>query len=316
MSPDEDKKPRSVEEEKFFHPGKFLGWENSSYQNAQIVILPVPYEVTTTYGTGTRRAPEAIIAASRELEFWDEELQQDISSTIKIYTFPAVAPIVSGPEDMISRVEQVYLSILKDKKFVVLIGGEHTLTLAAVKALQRKYSLFSFLQLDAHLDLRSEYQGSPYSHACVMRRVNELVPVVPMGIRSVSKEEHLFISEKQIRPFYAREIKEKKEWIEEVISHLQELVYISIDLDVFDPGIMPAVGTPEPGGLDWYEVMALLRTLTEKRKIIGFDVMEGCPIPDLKAPDFLGAKLIYKLLGFIFSRPHSNQIINFTDETS
>ncbi len=258
------------------------------------MILPVPYDATASYRTGAKDGPQAIINASRNLETFDEELLCDVS-TRGIHTLPELMPEHGSPEQMIKRVEEAAGEILKRGKMLATLGGEHSITLGLVRAHKEFFPQLSVLQIDAHLDLRHSYAGTIYSHASVMRRVYELSGITQVGIRSFSEEEHSFVVEKGLKPFYQRNINYREDWPDEVIERLSEEVYVTVDLDGFDPSVMPSVGTPEPGGLGWYEVLRLLRRLSEKRRIVGFDVMELCPEPDNVAPDFLAARLVYKL---------------------
>ena len=282
-------------------PFNFLGLEDkySDYKKAKVAILPIAYDATSSYQPGTRFGPEAIISASRFLELYDEELKTE-TYKIGINTQPEMRPNLESPDCMIEEIEKVATKILSDKKFLIALGGEHTITLGMVKAFKKFCRDFSVLSLDAHLDLRNKYEGTKFNHSCVMRRISEeKIPVVWAGIRSFSKEEAKFAKKKDLKIFSAREISEKKKWQRNLISSLPtKRIYLSIDLDCFDPGIMPAVGTPEPGGLSWYDVTSLFFNLTSTHQIIGFDLVELSPNQTNRAPDFLAAKLCYRLLGF------------------
>ncbi|MFQ5957520.1 MAG: agmatinase, partial [Candidatus Brocadiales bacterium] len=242
--------------------------EDSQLEKSRLVILPVPYDSTSSYRTGAKEGPQAIIMASRNIELFDEELLCDVS-TYGIHTLPELMPDHRGPEYTINIVEEAASGILKQGKMLVTLGGEHGITLGVVRAYKEIFPRLSVLQIDAHLDLRHSYAGSIYSHASVMRRVYELSSITQVGIRSFSEEEHNFVTENGLKPFYQRDINHREGWQEEVIERLSEEVYVTIDLDGFDPSIMPSVGTPEPGGLGWYEVLRLLRKLAEKRKVVG-----------------------------------------------
>lgn len=217
---------------------------------------------------------------------------------IGIHTLPEIT-ILKDAERMTQRVCAIAKELLQDDKFIVMLGGEHSLTVGMMYALIEKYPNLSVLQFDAHADLRDKYQGTKYSHACAMRRISELCPFIQIGIRSMSRDEASFLQAKNIEPIYADNFSLDR--IEEVTSNLSQDVYITIDLDVLDPSIMPAVGSPEPGGLYWYDFLSLLRQVIEKKNIVSFDVVELCPISNNIAPDFLAAKLIYKLIGYIFN---------------
>jgi len=283
---------------KLFLPDNFLGIPKSfsSYQKSNFTILPVPYEQTTTYKAGTKEGPQAIITASKQVELFDEELKAEPYKS-GIHTVEELEPTSRGPEEMIERIYQAGRELLKDSKVIVMLGGEHTISIGMIKAYREKYKNLSVLQLDAHADLRQSYQGSKFSHACTMRRVRELAPAVQAGIRNLSLEEHNWVKRNKIRLFYARE--KDKNSADQIVNSLSENVYLTFDLDFLDPSIMPSVGTPEPGGYLWYETLELLRTVAQKVNIVGFDMVELCPQPGNVAPDFLAAKLIYKIIGYI-----------------
>jgi agmatinase len=269
----------------------FGGLPLEGFEGSKVVILPAPYDLTTTYQPGTRRGPEAVISASRNLEYYDEELGMEIAR-IGIHTLPPLEPL-QNPKEMICRVKQAIKAIIKAGKYPVMIGGEHSLSLGAVQAFHELGEIQSIVFLDAHADLRQSYQGTKYSHACVGRRLHELgLRQLLIGIRSLSEEEAEYLQKSNVIALFAP----LQDTLEEALGKLEGPVYISLDLDVFDPGLMPAVGTPEPGGLGWYETLDILKAVATKG-VAGFDVMELCPIPGMIAPDFLAAKLIYKLIG-------------------
>lgn len=282
-------------------PNRFLALDEelAGWERARVALLPVAYDATTSYQPGSRFGPRAIIDASRYLEEYDQELGCD-PSRVGIYTCPEIEPVAGDPKAMLDRVEAVVSYLIGEGKFAVLVGGEHSLTQAAVRAHAGAYGPLSVLQLDAHLDLRDSYQESAFSHACVMRRVWDFAPVVSVGVRSCSEPEVGWLKERGGACFWASEAAGDEAWMETVVEPLQEKVYVTIDMDVFDPSVMPSVGTPEPGGLSWETVTGLLRTVAERRQVVGFDVVELAPIPGLRAPDVLAAKLIYKLVGYLF----------------
>ncbi len=287
----------------FWQPNNFgaLPKPYSDFNYAKIAVLPIPYEVTTSYIPGTRLGPQAIIAASSQVELYDEELDAEPYEA-GICTLNNLEPDLTSPENMCRRIAQVAGWLVEQGKFPVALGGEHTVSLGMVQGLLPHYPNLSVLQLDAHADLRDEYQGSPYSHACVLRRIREIIPVVQqVGIRNLSRPEADFVKGNNLKLHYALKMVQDSGWIEQVIAQLSDPVYITLDLDVFDPGIMPAVGTPEPGGLGWYQVLALLRQVFQQRKVIGFDVVELAPLPGNAGPDFMAAKLIYKMIGYLRS---------------
>ena len=275
---------------------------NVDFENTRVVVLPVAYDGTSTGRKGARYGPQAILNASQWLELWDIELNFD-PSEIGIHTLPELEPLASSPEQMIDLVHQKVKELIDRDKFPVIIGGEHSISLGAVKAIKEKYPNLSCLVLDAHADLRDEYEGSKYSHACVTRRIQELVPVVISGVRSLAKEEAEYLStQKAPLCVFAKSLQPEAPKVADIISELSDEVYLSVDIDVLDTGIMPSVGTPEPGGLLWDEILKFLKTLCKSKRIVGFDVVELCPIPENQAPDYLAAKLIYKILGYVFSQ--------------
>jgi len=279
----------------------FLGLpeERSSWEYSRIVIIPVPYDLTTSYLSGTRRGPLAIIDASTHIELFDEELKQDISS-VGIHTLGQLEPDTANPKHMIERVEKIVVRCLQAQKFPVVLGGEHSITLGAVRALRSEYPDFGVVQFDAHADLRNTYLGSPYNHACIGRRIFELCHLRQAGIRSLSREEHDFLQKEELLTLFAYNMHADKEWITKLIDGLPSHIYITIDLDVLDPSVMPAVGTPEPGGLGWYELIKAIRKIANERTVVGFDIVELCPHPANPAPDYLAARLCYKTLGYLF----------------
>jgi agmatinase len=274
--------------------------EETTWEKARVVFLPVAYDLTSTYLPGSRRGPLAILEASTHMELFDEELGMDISR-IGFHTLDFLEAVAAGPRDMVQAIQDYAFPAIEANKFPVLIGGEHTVTLGPAALLKQKHPQLCFLQLDAHADLREHYEGTPFSHACVGRRLAEWGPLVQVGVRSLSEEESGFVkTERCIQTFYAHHLANMPGWLDSVCAALGEKVYVTIDLDVLDPAIMPAVGTPEPGGLTWQALNGLLRRVAQAKEVVGFDVVELSPIPGLIAPDFLAAKLIYKFLGEIF----------------
>lgn len=274
--------------------------EHSALENAEVVIIPVPYDGTSTWLKGADKGPEAIIEASANMELYDIETDSEAYRK-GIFTAQPIKPRPS-PEDMVEAVRQKVQEHLQKGKFTVVIGGEHSISVGAVKAHVGQHGDMTVLQLDAHSDLRDEYEGSKYSHACVMARIRELCPIVQVGIRSMDSSEKDVLDSS--RTFFARDIVESTSWVDEVVAKLSQKVYVTIDLDVFDPSVMPSTGTPEPGGLDWYGVLGLLKAVCDRRDVTGFDVAELCPDSRNKAPDFLAAKLAYKLLSYKFRGQH------------
>lgn len=287
------------ERELFFLPRSFacILPPYTDRQRACVVIVPVPYDSTTEWRSGTRDGPRAIIDASQYLEWYDLELGCE-TYKVGIHTLPEVQPLMSGPEAMIHRVYEVAKELIKEGKLVVMLGGEHSLTLGIVKAYLEKFPDLCVLQLDAHADLRDEYLGTKYSHASIMRRIFELCPIVQVGVRSLSWEEQRFLNQNKVQSFFISGSGESLISSGEIVSSLSGNVYVTVDLDVFDPSVMPAVGTPEPGGLQWYEVVNLLKEVALGRHIVGFDIVELCPQEGPISCAFLAAKLTYKLIGY------------------
>jgi agmatinase len=279
-----------------------LSEEDSLYEKAGAVIFPVPLERTTTYEHGTRNGPSAILAASRNMELYDEELGCEIYKEVGIATAPAIDTMDGTLDQVITAIFTAQCEFLEDGKLPVALGGEHSLTPPLVTAVAKKYSDLSVLQIDAHADLRDQYQGNPSSHACAMRRVVEICPAVQVGIRSLSVDEAKAIPQLKTKIYWAKDIIRSplQGWIGNVLADLSPNVYLTVDLDGFDPSIVPATGTPEPGGLDWYQVTSLIRAVASHKKIVGMDVVELLPQPGDHASDFLAAKLVYKTLGYIF----------------
>lgn len=265
-------------------------------EGAKIAILPVPYDGTSTWIKGADKGPEALLDASFNLEFYDIETASEVFHQ-GIYTHPPVIES-SSPESMCIAVEKSASELLQEGKFVLLIGGEHSVSLGSVKAHADFYKDLTVLQLDAHSDLRDEYHGSRYNHACVMARIQEICPIVQVGVRSTDSGELSKIDLK--RMFWAEHIFDQEEWMEKAISQMSQNVYITIDLDVFDPSVLPATGTPEPGGLLWYPVLKFIRKVFEQRNVVGADVVELCPIAGNQTSEFFAAKLVYKLMTYKF----------------
>ena len=279
--------------------GDFTAAE-TMYETAAIAILPVPYDGTSTWIKGADKGPEALLEASYNLEFYDIETDSEVYKR-GIATLPPVLKNDS-PESMSADVQQRMETILADGKFPVLIGGEHSVSIGAFRAAAKHYPHFSILQLDAHSDMRDEYEGSSHNHACVMARAKEVCDsITQVGIRSSAIEEKKNICPERI--FYAHQIHTTTEdWMQQVSKQLKKQVYITIDLDVLDPAYMPSTGTPEPDGLTYRQIMDLLRIVTQNHEVIGLDVVELCPNEYNKAPDFLAAKLIYQFLSMNFHK--------------
>ena len=269
----------------------------AEFESARVVVVPVPYDGTSTWGKGADKGPQAILGASANMELYDIETDSEPYRQ-GIFTDRPVSLRDGSVEQMVDAVKSTVEAHLAKDKFVVALGGEHSVSIGAINAYAGHFDNLTVLQLDAHADLRPEYDGSPFNHASVMAQVGKIAPIVQVGIRSMDITERRRANME--RMFLAESICGTSGWIDSVVERLSENVYITIDLDVFDPSIMPSTGTPEPGGLRWYEVLSLLRAVCSDRNLVGFDVVELCPNPADRAPDFTAAKLVYKLLSYKF----------------
>jgi agmatinase len=284
----------------------FLGADFATdYEQAHVVILPIPYEATTTYRRGCENGPAAILDASQQVEVYDDELDREMWE-VGIWTHGAIADTRNGQkvaaEAMLQSTQESVYRLVADGKFVVSLGGEHSITTGVVNGYRQAYpeASFTVVQIDAHGDLRFEYEGSIYNHACVMRRIVDMgLPTVQIGIRSICKEEADLIKEKQLAVVRAREIATQADWMERAWSSIKTpKVFITIDLDGIDPTLIPGVGTPEPGGLSWFSLLIFLERIFATHDVIGCDVMELAPIIDSVVSEFTAAKLVYKLIGY------------------
>ena len=282
-------------------PGEFGGTKptTASFDNARVVILPIPLDRTTSYVPGTRLGPHEILMASSHMELWDEETETDIHS-IGIYTLPELELPFASMDEVVKEIRRVASELVKRDKFPVVLGGEHSITAPVVAAVAARHAGLSVLQIDAHADLRDSFMGTRHNHACAMRRVLEYARCTQVAIRSLSPEEAAAAPTLPTEIFYDFNMRQRDDWIDRIVDSLSETVYITIDCDGFDPAIMPAVGTPEPGGLTWYEGLALLRRVIDSRRVVGCDIVELCPMPGNVAPNFTCAKLIYKILSYRF----------------
>lgn len=269
-----------------------------TYQNAKVVILPIPFERTTSFGKGTINGPKAVLLASPYLETFDEELHVE-PFEVGLFTHQPLKFVGSFDQDF-DLITSSVIQLLDDQKFVISIGGEHSVSFPLYRAFHQKYANLSVLQLDAHADLRHQYQGTQYSHACVMRRIYSLnEQIVQLGIRALSKEEYDFIMENNsIKTFFAYQMYEQ--WPEDALNYLSDNVYLTIDVDFFDPAFLPATGTPEPGGFFWPETIAFLKKIFSKKNVVGVDIVELSPQTGTNHSQFTVAKLIYKLIAYKF----------------
>jgi agmatinase len=287
----------------------FLGLESdySKFDTSAVVIHPVPYERTVSYGGGTRNGPAAILQASHYVEFYDEETERELHREKGIATLPPLQPGNMKDEAFLEKLHSKTADMMAEDKFVVTLGGEHTITSACVSAHAKKFPNLTVLQIDAHSDLRGEYDGSKYSHACVMARITDFLSphrIVQVGIRAQAIEEAEFIKTQGVHTYYAHGIRQGqytrllKEWDDFVVEDTTENVYITFDVDGLDPSIMPSTGTPEPNGLHWEEIMRCIRKIAQKRRIVGFDVVELAPMKGVHHPDLLTARLVMKILNY------------------
>ena len=273
----------------------------SNYQAARYAILPIPYDASVSWRSGAKYGPAAVIAASEHMENYDDELDAEYH-TAGIATLEPIEPDVSGPEAMCKRIEQAADKILADGKTLIGLGGEHSVSIGLFRAVRKHHGEVSVLHIDAHTDMRDEYQSSPYSHACAMRRIAETgARIAGVAVRSISREEWDFIQSKpdQILEVTGWTIARSEDWLDGVLDHLGEKVYVTIDIDGFDPSVAPGTGTPEPGGLNWFEGCALLRAVAEEKQIVGADVVEISPVQGQTVTEHLGARLIYKIISYI-----------------
>ena len=279
-------------------PANFCGLsgELTAYTRAGVVIFPVPFDKSSTWLKGADKGPAAIIEASKYLEFYEIETDSEV---YKKGIFTARPIHAASSSALIKKTDAAISRYLKDNKLVVTLGGDHSVSVGVIKSYARHYKDLSILHLDAHADSREAYEGSPYNHACVIARAREFTTnIVSVGIRSMDVKERPNVDREKM--FFAHDIYDSDSWIKNAVRELTYHVYITIDLDVFDPGIMPSTGTPEPGGLGWYQVMKLLALVSKSKRIVGFDVVELCPSKN-KAPDFIAAKLVYTLLSYIYA---------------
>ncbi len=292
--------PEALAEFPWGAPDSFLGLppEHSAFESAAVVLLPVPYEATVSWRSGTKDGPAAVIDASHYVELYDHELDSE-PYTIGVHTLPELLLSGAGPEPALEMLRSVMDALTTTGKFVILVGGEHSLSAAPILAHADRLGSrrLSVLQLDAHADLRSEYAGTTHSHACVMYRVHDRVDIVPAGIRSLTRDERVLIEERHIPVVFSHELV-GEEWIDRVVDALGPDVYITLDVDYFDPATMPSTGTPEPGGGEWHPTLRLLERVFRERNVVGCDVVELSPIAGMVAPDFLVARLIYKMIGY------------------
>jgi len=278
-------------------PQNFAGLapEDSALETSRVAILPVPYDFSVSYQSGTRWGPAAILAASRNMEVWDDEL--GATYRCGIHTLPELEPTSEGPSEQVKRVELAMDWVYAQGKAPVMLGGEHSITAGAVRAALKRHPRLSVLQLDAHADMRDHYLDSPDSHACVMRRIRELCPASSVGIRSLSEEEAEHLRAHPAPIWSTRQFRALRGDWSSILATLTDEVFITFDLDGLDPACLPGTGTPEPGGLDWFEASDLIGAVAAHKRIVGFDVVELAPLPGNVASDFLAARMTYRMIG-------------------
>ncbi|NOQ25010.1 MAG: agmatinase [Bacteroidales bacterium] len=271
--------------------------EFAQLETSEIVLIPVPYDGTSTWIKGANKGPDAFLEASENMEIYDIETDSEVYKKGVFLTDPVTEN--NSPEEMVNAVHKTASQYIKQGKFVSLFGGEHSVSIGSIRAFRENFEDLTVLQLDAHADLRPEYDGSKCNHACAVHEAQHTTNLVQVGIRSMDSVEKPYLKKENC--FFACDIQKNQDWMNDALSKITENVFITIDLDVFDPSIMPSTGTPEPGGLNWYQVIDFIRLVAKNKNIVGFDIMELCPNKSNKAPDFLAAKLYYKILSYVFS---------------
>lgn len=286
--------------------------EFAQLEKSRVVLIPVPYDGTSTWGKGADRGPEAFLEAAENMELYDIETDSQPYRE-GIYLAPAITEDAS-PKALVEEVHNQVKTYIKRNKFVTLIGGEHSLSIGSIRAFNECFDNLTVLQIDAHADLRKEYQGTPFNHACAMHEASQTTNLIQVGIRSMDALERTYMDEE--KTFFAHELATDEFWMDRAIDLMTENVFITFDLDGLDPSIMPSTGTPEPGGLFWYETLEFLRRVFEEKEVVGFDLVELCPNPGDRSSDFLAAKLYYKMLCYKFdtAEPESAVEADFEEE--
>ncbi|MDQ7917920.1 agmatinase [Mesonia sp. MT50] len=270
-------------------------------EEAKVVLIPVPYDGTSTWQKGADKGPQAFLEASENMELFDIETRTEVYKK-GVYL---AAPVTenSSPEKMVEAVHKTTKNYIKQGKFVTLFGGEHSISIGSIRAFNEAFPDLTVVQIDAHADLRKEYEGSSYNHACTVHEASKTTNLVQVGIRSMDEEELEYMDENQV--YFAHDLYE--DWMDDAIGQMTPNVFLTIDLDAFDPSILPSTGTPEPGGLFWYETLDFLKLIFKKKNVVGFDIVELCPNKEEKSSDFLAAKLYYKMLSYKFE--YGNPIV-------
>ena len=278
--------------------------ENATYENSKVVLVTVPYDGTSTWGKGADKGPELFLDASENMELYD--IETDTEPYLQGVYMAGEVSEKSSPEKMVEAVYQKTKELVKDReKLFTLIGGEHSVSIGSIRAVGEEYHNLTVLQLDAHTDLRPEYHGSKNNHACAVFEANQKHKLVQVGIRSMDAEEKQYLPHKRV--FFAHEIAKNDNWIKDVLDKVSGNVYITIDLDAVDPSIAPSTGTPEPGGLQWYPTLKLLKKVFKKCNVVAFDIVELMDSPQAKPTAFLAAKLYYKMLAYYHKYNKNNK---------
>ncbi|WP_282048984.1 agmatinase [Maribacter aquivivus] len=277
--------------------------EFAQLEKSKIILIPVPYDGTSTWGKGADKGPEAFLEASENMELYDIETDSEVYRQGIHLTDPITEN--SSPEAMVNEVHAVTKDFIKRNKFVTLFGGEHSISIGSIRAFNECFDNLTVLQIDAHADLRESYEGTKYNHACAVYEASQTTNLVQVGIRSMDVIEKTVMDEE--KTFFAHDMVADEYWTDKVVEAMTENVFITFDLDAFDPSIMPSTGTPEPGGLLWYETMEFLKQVFEEKNVVGFDIVELCPNKNDKSSDFLAAKLYYKMLSYKFAGQDFNQ---------
>lgn len=286
--------------------------EFAQLEKAKIVLIPVPYDGTSTWGKGADKGPDAFLKASENMELYDietgtEAYKQGIFLTEEVSEN-------SSPESMVNAVHNTTKHFIKKNKFVTLFGGEHSISIGSIRAFNECFDNLSVLHIDAHADLRKSYNGSAFNHACAVHEASQKANLVQVGIRSMDSSERTYMDED--KTFFAHDMVNDAYWADKVVDLLTENVFITFDLDAFDPSLVPATGTPEPGGLLWYETLDFLKQVFTEKNVVGFDIVELCPNPEDKSSDFLAAKLYYKMLSYKFTEEDSEDEYDNTYDAS
>ena len=297
--------------------------QNSKIETSKVVLIPVPYDGTSTWQKGADKGPEAFLNASENMELYDIETGTEVYKN-GIYLADAVTENTS-PESMVDAVHEITKSYIKKNKFVTLFGGEHSISIGSIRAFNECFDNLTVVQIDAHADLREEYEGSKCNHACAVYEASQNTNLIQVGIRSMDAIEKTVMDIDKV--FFAHEMAQDDYWMENAIDLMTDNVFLTIDLDAFDPSIMPSTGTPEPGGLLWYETLEFLNKIFKEKNVVGFDIVELCPNPQEKSSDFLAAKLYYKMLSYKFNnsdednyedikgfKEPTNKLTKFNDE--